>query len=74
MQICKSDVLAKKLAEYGIAKAKFSAQSYYVVEIENVKIFAGRNKLSYVAAINAYPGNDITHEFSPKVVDSSAVS
>lgn len=69
LQICDARVLAEKLAECGIEKNNFSAQSYYVIEIEDVRIVAGRSKSYYQDAINAYPGNDITHEYSPKVVN-----
>ncbi|MCQ2091171.1 MAG: hypothetical protein MJY85_00675 [Fibrobacter sp.] len=34
-----------------------------------IRTVAGRNKSYYQDAINAYPGNDITHEYSPKVVN-----
>lgn len=69
LQICNASALAEKLAGCGIEKSDFSAQSYYVIEIEDVRTVAGRNKSYYQDAINAYPGNDITHEYSPKVVN-----
>ncbi len=74
LQICDASALAEKLAGCGIEKSNFSAQSYYVIEIEDVRTVAGRNKSYYQDAINAYPGNDITHEYSPKVVNVTTVS